>query len=164
MIRTFQNHSENFKYHLQIRTPTILANPSSFHVSRLHHFTPDLYNQPLPRVTLHVHGDNWEINIINRSQLINGRLEYQVNWKLPEGTFQELWELESRVLNEAPKKVKQFHCEHPSAPKRLSNIDFRSLKFTEPVDQSLPTKHELQNLFYKTDKWANVAAVIPSGS
>jgi Integrase zinc binding domain/Integrase core domain len=133
-----------------------------FHVSKLRRYIPDPYNRPLPRVTLHVRGDNWEIHNIKSSKLQNGRLEYHVTWKLPEGTFQDLWELESRILNEAPEKIKQFHRDHPSAPRRLSNLDFASLKFTEPVDHSLPSELELQNLSYKTNKWVNCTAAIPT--
>lgn len=132
-----------------------------FHVSKLRRYTSDPYGRALPRVTLHVRGDNWEASSITRSRLLNGRLEYLVSWRLPEGNYHELWELESRMINDAPDKVKQFHREHPSAPRRLSNTQFNSLKFTKPIDESLPTEQELSGLYHKTDKWANLAAVIP---
>ena len=38
-----------------------------FHVSKLRRFTPDPYNRRLPRVTLHVRGDNWEMESIKHS-------------------------------------------------------------------------------------------------
>jgi hypothetical protein len=124
-----------------------------FHVSKLRRYTPDPFGRALPRVSLHVRGENWEVSSIQRSRLKNGRLEYLVSWKLPEGCYQELWELESRMSNDAPEKVKQFHREHPSAPRRLASTEFSDLKFTEPIDQSLPSELELSCLYRKTSGW-----------
>lgn len=55
-------------------------------------------------------------------------------------------ELESRMINDAPEIVKQFHREHPPVPHRLSSTEFDSLKFTEPVYKSLPTEQELLHI------------------
>jgi hypothetical protein len=109
----------NVVYKLEL-PPTWRIHPV-FHVSKLRRYTPDPYGRALPRVTLHVRGDNWEASSILHSRLQSGRLEYLVLWKLPEGNYQELWELESRMSNDAPEKVKLFHRNHPSAPRRLSS-------------------------------------------
>ena len=87
MIRPIQDYSKNFRCCLQTRTTSSWCIHPVFHISKLRRYIPDPYNRQLPRVT---RGDNWEIDSIDRSRLLNGRLEYFVTWRLPEGKTEQL--------------------------------------------------------------------------
>ncbi|GLB35280.1 hypothetical protein LshimejAT787_0208450 [Lyophyllum shimeji] len=107
----------------------------TFHVSKLRRFKPDEFNRPTPRVTLNVRGENWEPSKILESRIRDGKLEYLVTWK-DQATSRNTWELESRMQNDAPRLVVDFHRENPSAARRLSFTEFESLPFV-PIPEPL---------------------------
>jgi hypothetical protein len=92
---------------------------NSFHIAKLRRAKPDEFHWKLPHITLHVHGDNWNATEITKAKLENGRLEYFMLWTLPDGQTHELWELSSRMENDAPNLIKEFYRKHPQAPRHI---------------------------------------------
>ena len=122
---------------------------NSFHVSKLRRAKPDEFQRKLPRVTLHVRGDNWNATEITKAKLENGRLEYFTLWTLPDGRTHELWELSSRMENDAPNLIKEFYRKHPQAPRHILGVTLEQGKFTTGIDHSLPSEQELLHLARK---------------
>jgi len=52
-----------------------------FHILKLRHVKEDDFNQPVPKVTLNVHGENWALEKVLASQRKNNLNEYLVRWK-----------------------------------------------------------------------------------
>ena len=69
----------------------------------------------------------YEVEKILDSKYSRGRLEYLVKWK-GYGPEHNSWEPESN-LNNAPQKVAQFHRTHPTAPRRISVIEWQKFPF-----------------------------------
>ena len=103
-----------------------------FNVVKLRSYIPD----PIPRRQAPppppiVHGDNveYEVEKILDSKLIRGKLHYKVKWKgypLEECTSEP-----AENLTNASKLVKDFHSAHPSAPRKISALDFGALPFKQ---------------------------------
>ena len=85
-----------------------------FHVSKLRWYKSNDFNQPVPQVTLNVHGENWAPAEILNSCLAKERVEYFVQWK-DQATLHDTWELEDRMKMEAPEMTREFHRRNPDA-------------------------------------------------
>ena len=133
----------------RLKLPPSWKITNSFHVSKLRRAKPDEFQQKLPRVTLHVRGDNWNATEITKAKLENGRLEYFTLWTLPDGRTHELWELSSRMENDAPNLIKEFYRKHPQAPRHILGVTLEQGKFTTGIDHSLPSEQELLHLARK---------------
>lgn len=46
---------------------------------------------------------------ISNTLLINGHFEYLITWTLPDGQTHKLWELFSKIENDALKLIKEFY-------------------------------------------------------
>lgn len=141
----------------EVKLPESYKIHPRFHVSKLRRFIEDKFNRPKPpRVQLHVRGEDWDLEKVLASRISNNHLKYFIKWKnRPER--HNTWELESRLQNNFPHSVAEFHRQHPSALKWLSMIDFSSIPFipmpesnTIPIEEDLPTERELNRLVWKT--------------
>lgn len=108
------------------RTAYTLALPRSYfihptiHVSRLRRFVPDEFNRPpARRVRLRVRGEDWIPQKILDSRENQSYLEYLVRWKDQPET-RNTWEMASRMDNECPELVNDFHKRRPNAPRRIN--------------------------------------------
>ncbi|KAF5324225.1 hypothetical protein D9619_011276 [Psilocybe cf. subviscida] len=122
---------------------TLIPPPALIHGT---HGTEDEFNRPLPnvtKVTLHVRGDNWKPIKITEAKMTNGRLEFLTTWELPEGKTHELWELSSRMENDAPELIKKFYRDHPHAPRQVISATLEPGRNTTGIDYSLPSEREL---------------------
>ena len=118
-----------------------------FNTVKLRPFTKDTIpgRNPPPRPPPVIKGDNpeWEVEYIKDSRLQRGKLQYLVKWK---GYPQEesTWEPEECVKN-SKKLVENFHSKHPSAPKKISALEFSQLPFRpyENYTEVIPPDHLL---------------------
>ena len=103
-----------------------------FHVSKLRPFKedrllhPDAYTRPPPDIIDGV--DQYEVETILDSRLRGRGLQYLVHWK---GYPHEdnTWEPRSRLLEDCPDLLTDFHRIHPQAPRLLPQIAFAALPF-----------------------------------
>jgi hypothetical protein len=93
----------------QLKLPDSWKIHKVFHVSKLRQAKPDEFERIPPKVTLHVRGENWNAKEITDAKIVNGRLEFLVTWILPEGHIHKLWELSSRIKNDAPDLITEFY-------------------------------------------------------
>lgn len=115
----------------KLKLPKSMKIHPVFHVTRLPAFIPDPIAgrvpppPPEPKV---VNGEvRYEVESIENSRLVNGRLHYLVKWK---GYTREdnSWEPESYV-DGAKKAIADFYRRHPSAPRRVAAAAFATLPF-----------------------------------
>ena len=118
----------------QLELPSTMKLHPVFHTVKLRPYFPDsipgrtLNHQRPPPV---VDGDSpeWEVEYIKDSRLVSrGQgLQYKVKWK---GFPQEesTWEPAANLKN-CKKAVEEFHRKHPSAPRKISVLEFSSLPF-----------------------------------
>lgn len=116
--------------------PTWKVHPV-FHVSLLRPFKedrllhPDAYTRPPPEI---VDGsEQYEVEDILDSRFRGRGLQYLVHWK---GYPHEdnTWEPRSRLLEDCPDLITEFHRHHPQAPRIISTIAFASIPF-RPIAQ-----------------------------
>ena len=119
-----------------------------FNVSKLlPYIEPQIPGQKsTPPPPIEVEGEvEYEVEEILDSKLVRGKLQYLVKWK---GYTDEhnSWEPETNVKH-SKKLLTEFHKQNPSAPRRISTIDFSTLRFHPMVTFTDPivTEESIQN-------------------
>ena len=103
----------------------------NIHVDRLSPWKGNEVNgiKPTPPEPEIIDGEeHWEVDKIIDSR-IHGRwkkLQFLVRWK-GYGEGQESWEPEENVVGSSDEAIANFYKAHPSAPRKISAIDFTSL-------------------------------------
>ena len=82
--------------------------------------------QPLPEI---VDEEEWVVEEILDSKVINRKLRYLIKWK-DFGVEHNSWEPWDNV--HAPELVSEFYRRHPGAPRHIRAMDFPSLHF-QPI-------------------------------
>jgi hypothetical protein len=70
-------------------------------------------------------------------------------YPMDEPSAHKLWELSSRMENDAPNLIKEVYRKHPQAPRHILAVTLEQGKFTTGIDHSLPSEQELLHLARK---------------
>ena len=91
---------------------------------------------PLPEI---IDGEEeWVIEEVLDSKMVNGKLRYLIKWK-DFGIEHNSWEPWDNV--HAPELIADFHRNHPGAPRRIRSIEFSSIPFRPII---VPRHHSLE--------------------
>jgi len=120
----------------ELHLPSSIRIHPVFNVVKLRPFTPDPIlgrHNPSPSPLI-VDGEltEYEVETILDSRLTRSKLFYKVKWKgypLEESTWEP-----TENLGNSSKLVKQFHERHPSAPRKIGNLEFQALPFQKIIN------------------------------
>ena len=127
----------------RLALPPALKLHNVFHVDRLSPWRGNEVNgrTPPPPDPIEVDGEEeYEVDRILDSRRYRNQLQYLVRWK-GYGEGKDSWE-PAKNLDNAPEAVADFHRRNPSAPRKISAVDFSALPWrprenftnTEPND------------------------------
>ena len=128
----------------RLKLPANMRIHPVFHASRLMPYTGSKQRAP-PGPTIVDGNDEWDVEKIMDSRVKDGQLEYLVHW---EGYPHEedTWEPVDNVLPNSKKLVNEFHRRNPSAPRRISKMDFDALAFRPYANYTEFTDDELERI------------------
>jgi len=118
----------------QLELPSTMKLHPVFHTVKLRPYFPDsipgrTVSHPRPPPVVDGESPEWEVEYIKDSRLVSrGQgLQYKVKWK---GFPQEesTWEPAANLKN-CKQAVEDFHRKHPSAPRKISVMEFSNLPF-----------------------------------
>jgi hypothetical protein len=77
-------------------------------------------------------------------------------WTLPDEETDKLWELASRMENDAPQLIKDFYRKNPQAPRYILKVTLEPGRFMTDIDYSLLSELELLHLVRKTSNFTTI--------
>ena len=115
----------------QLKLPSSMKVHPVFNITRLRPHEADQIPgrkaQPSPPPIVKEDTPEWEVESVKDSRLYRGKLQYLVKWKgYPHE--ESTWEPADNLKN-SPKAVEEFHAKHPSAPRKISAMEFSRLAF-----------------------------------
>ena len=138
------NKVRNNTYHLQL-PPSMSQLHPVFNVVKLSPTPEDPIprQHPLPPPLLEIidREEEWVMEEILDSKVINQKLRYLVKWE-GYGIEHNSWEPWENV--HAPDLVREFHWKHPGAPRHIQRMEFDTITFRPTSLPAVPSRHSLE--------------------